>query len=114
MATYSFCTLTITALLLVSMQNVTQFKVKDRTSGTLFFVAVLISATIYMIRTSGRIYDKINPRRKLWGNRDIPLLQVNIFYCPHFDWERRLYVQMDLIAHIILVNFTRDENAALR
>lgn len=47
MATYSFCTLTITALLLVSMQNVTQFNVKDRTSGTLFFVAVLISATIY-------------------------------------------------------------------
>lgn len=33
------------ALLLVSIQNVIQFKVKERTRGTLFFTAVLTSAT---------------------------------------------------------------------
>lgn len=46
MGTYSLCAFKITALLLVSMQNVTQFKVRDRTRGTLFFVAVLTSAKI--------------------------------------------------------------------
>lgn len=42
--TYSLCSLRRIALLLDSMQNVNQFKVNERTSGTLFLTAVLISA----------------------------------------------------------------------
>lgn len=42
--TYSLCAFRIRALLLVSRQDVNQVKVSERTSGTLFFTAVLTSA----------------------------------------------------------------------
>lgn len=43
MGTKSLCNLSTIALLLASIQNVIQFKVDDRTSGTLFLTAPLIS-----------------------------------------------------------------------